>query len=166
MGILSSLFPEVPREKLADLLPYNEPPREYPGWFAAKSHEILRGLLPGPGRHAPAYRAAYLATCPQATGQPAAPGLPSHEDNRSSRRRLQRQAQKLSQARDACAAALLQQILPLTLPTWRVRMGVKKPHSHEKRGRREKVPLQSSWYGLVGAGFKPAMAHPVETPQQ
>ena len=57
LGILSSLFPEVPRDKLANLLPYNEPPREYPGWFAAKSHEILRASCPGPGRHAPPHRA-------------------------------------------------------------------------------------------------------------
>ncbi len=41
-GILASLFPEVPREKLVKLLPYNRPPREDRGWYAAKSHEIVR----------------------------------------------------------------------------------------------------------------------------
>ena len=120
LGILSSLFPEVPREKLADLLPYNEPPREYPGWFAAKSHEILRAsclvlaamrrlTAPIPRRPQPTGQPA--APRPRdlsAMDQPAAPGLPSHDNNRASRRRLQRQAQKLTRAQAACAAALRQ----------------------------------------------------------
>ena len=120
LGILSSLFPEVPRDKLADLLPYNEPPREHPGWFAAKSHEILRAscLVLAAMRRL----TAPVPRRPQATGQPAAPRPLVHQDNRSSRRRLQRQAQKLSQARDACTAALLQQLPPPPLygvgPGW------------------------------------------------
>ncbi|MCY4365697.1 MAG: hypothetical protein OXE17_05665 [Chloroflexi bacterium] len=86
-GILASLFPEVPREKLLNLLPYNRPPREDRGWYAAKSRQIVCAA------------AMVLASMRRLTApRPSAPSLPTHEDNRSARRRLQRQAQKLSQA--------------------------------------------------------------------
>ena len=136
LGILSSLFPEVPRDKLANLLPYNEPPREYPGWFAAKSHEILRASVlvlaamrrltaPVPRNlSSTGHPATPVPRRPQATAQPAAPRPLVHQDNRSSRRRLQRQAQKLSEASGRLRCGPAPANSSSTPLRGRVRMGV------------------------------------------
>ena len=155
LGILSSLFPEVPRDKLADLLPYNEPPREHPGWFAAKSHEILRASClvlaamrrltapqpSQPGRHRPASR----AEAPRPRRQPVLPPPPPAPGPET----------LPGPGRLHCSPAPANPPLPSLVE---VQDGCEKAHSHGKRGRREKVPFQSSWYGLVGAGLKPALA--------
>ncbi|MDE2778338.1 MAG: hypothetical protein OXI91_01495 [Chloroflexota bacterium] len=118
LGILASLFPELPRDRLADILPWDQPPKEYPGWFADRFHQIVRGSLLV--FHSMRRFTAPIPRNPQAQAHPAAPNLPGLSDqghlaapkppgpgnNRSSRRRLLRQARKRALASSAHAVPI------------------------------------------------------------